>query len=131
VIVVDTGCWVDFFNGVDTPQVARLDELLADEVDVAILPIILTEVLQGFRSERDFRLARDLLRALPAISPDPDAHIRAARLHRRLRSEGVTVRGAVDVVIAQACLDADAELLSPDRDFERIAEHSSLRLWRP
>ena len=42
--------------------------------------------------------------------------------------KGVTVRGAIDCIIAQTCLDLDAELLSPDVDFERIAGHTSLRL---
>ena len=41
------------------------------------------------------------------------------------------VRGAVDCVIAQTCLDADTELLSPDSDFQHIAQHTPLRLWRP
>jgi len=34
-------------------------------------------------------------------------------------------------VIAQASLDAEATLLTPDVDFERIAEHTHLRVWRP
>jgi len=45
---------------------------------------------------------------------------------RRLHSS----RRAVDCVIAQICMDLDAELLSPDTDFELIARHTSLRLWR-
>jgi predicted nucleic acid-binding protein len=52
-------------------------------------------------------------------------------LFRSLRKRGVTVRGAVDCVIAQVCLDIEAELLSPDADFERIVGHTGLRLWRP
>ena len=59
-----------------------------------------------------------------------EGHVRAARLFRTLRGKGVTVRGAVDCVIGQTCLDAGAELLSPDRDFEHIARHTRLRLWR-
>ena len=55
--------------------------------------------------------------------------MRAARLFRSLRKKGVTVRGAVDCVIAQTCLDTEAELLSPDSDFRQIARHTSLRLW--
>jgi len=55
--------------------------------------------------------------------------VRAARLFRSLRQKGITVRGAVDCIIAQTCLDVDAELLSPDADFERIARHTPLRLW--
>jgi predicted nucleic acid-binding protein len=63
------------------------------------------------------------------IHPTVECHVRAARLFRTLRRKGVTVRGAVDCVIAQTCLDIGAELLSPDADFRHIARHTALRLW--
>jgi hypothetical protein len=129
-IVVDTNTWADFFNGASTPHVRRLDTALRDEEDLAVLPIIITEVLQGFRTEAGFHRARRVLEALPAIQPTVNCHVRAARLFRFLRRKGVTVRGAIDCIIAQICLDVDAELLSPDADFRRIARHTRLRVWR-
>ena len=130
-IIVDSSTWADYFNGHPTPHVERLDAALEVEEDLALIPIILTEVLQGFRSDSGFRRARDVLVRLPIISPSLECHVRAARLFRSLRRKGVTVRGAVDCVIAQVSLDADATLVTPDVDFERIAEHTRLRLWRP
>jgi len=129
-IVVDSNSWADFFNGLQTPHVVRLDAALEAEADLAVLPIIVTEVLQGFRTDTGFQRARRLLVSLPIIQPTVACHVRAASLFRTLRRKGVTVRGAVDCVIAQACLDVDAELLSPDGDFEQIARHTRLRLWR-
>lgn len=128
VIVVDSNAWADYFNDVEGPHVDRLDDALRHELDLAVLPIIVTEVLQGFRSDRGFRRAERLLVALPLIEPSLDCHVRAAQLFRSLRSKVVTVRGAVDCLIAQACLDLEAPLLSPDRDFREIARHTSLRL---
>ena len=128
-IVVDSNTWGDYFNAADRPHVARLQEALRDEEDLAVLPIIVTEVLQGFRTDRGFRDAERVLVGLPVIHPDLGCHVRAAELFRSLRRKGVTVRGAVDCIIAQTCLDLDALLLSPDRDFERIAAHTGLRLW--
>lgn len=128
-MIVDSGAWAAYFNGLETPHAARLDAVLRDEEDLAVLPIIVTEVLQGFRTEHGFEEAERRLVALPVIHPTLDCHVRAARLFRTLRGLGVTVRGAVDCVIAQTCLDLGAELLSPDRDFEQIARHTSLRLW--
>lgn len=128
-MIVDTDVWADFFNGVDEPHVARLDTALRDEEDLAVLPIIVTEVLQGFRTESGFREAKEVLLALPVIHPTLGCHVRAAGLFRSLRRKGVTVRGAVDCVIAQACLDLEVQLLSPDRDFAQIARHTALRLW--
>jgi predicted nucleic acid-binding protein len=130
VIVVDSNCWADFFNGTSTPHVQRLEAALREEEDVAVLPVIITEVLQGFRTASGFRGAERLLASLPVIYPTVDCHVRAARMYRSLRRKGITVRGAVDCIIAQTCIDLDAELLSPDADFEQIARHTSLLLWR-
>jgi len=129
-IVVDSNTWADFFNGVRSPHVQRLDAALEEEEDLAIIPIILTEVLQGFRTDTGFERARRVLVSLPVVQPSLECHVRAASLFRSLRRKGITVRGAADCVIAQACLDIGAELLSPDADFERIARHTPLQLWR-
>ena len=128
-IIVDSNAWADFFNGTATPYVQRLDTALREEEDLAVLPIIITEVLQGFRTDSGFQRARRLLVRLPIFQPTVNCHVRAAHLFRSLRRKGITVRGAVDCVIAQTCLDLDAELLSPDADFRHIAGHTSLRLW--
>lgn len=130
-IIVDSSTWGDFFNGAGGPWVRRLDQALQREDDLAVLPIIVTEVLQGFRTERGFREARRTLTALPCFHPSLECHVRAAGLFRSLRAKGVTVRGAVDCVIAQICIDLDATLLSPDRDFHGIADHTPLDLWAP
>jgi len=128
-IIVDSNTWADFFNGASNPHVQRLALALQEEEDLAVVPIIITEVLQGFRTDSGFRRARRVLLALPVVQPTVDGHVRAARLFRSLRQKGITVRGAIDCIIAQTCLDLDAELLSPDADFERIARHTPLRLW--
>ena len=130
-MVVDSNTWADFFNGIDSPHLQRLDTALQQEEDLAVLPIIITEVLQGFGTDSDFERARRILVSFPVIYPTVQCHVRAARLFRSLRRKGVTVRGAVDCVIAQTCLDIKAELLSPDADFKHIARNTPLRLWRP
>jgi predicted nucleic acid-binding protein len=130
-MVVDSNAWADYFNGAENPYVGRLDAALQDEEDLAVLPIIVTEVLQGFRSESGFESARRVLVSLPVLEPDLGSHVRAARLFRLLRQNGVSVRGAVDCVIAQTCVDVEAVLLSPDADFQRMTPHTSLRLWQP
>ena len=128
-MIVDSNTWADFFNGAQSPHAERLEVALDDEDDLATIPIIITEVLQGFRTDSGFQRARRVLVSLPVIHPTVECHVRAARMFRSLRRKGVTVRGAVDCVIAQTCLDTDAELLSPDADFKHIARHTSLRLW--
>ncbi len=129
-IIVDTAVWADYFNGRVNPHVDYLDRALEEEEDLAILPLIITEVLQGFRTDGGFLKARRLLLGLPFLVPSVRTHVEAARLFRRLREKGVSVRGTIDCVIAQTCLENEAELLSPDSDFLRIGEHTKLRLCR-
>jgi len=129
-MIVDTTVWADYFNGVESRHSGRLDRALAEEEDVAILPLIIAEVLQGFRTETGFLKAKDLLLGLPVLVPSLECHVEAARLFRRLRGRGITVRGTIDCIIAQTCLEHDAELLSRDTDFRRIADNTKLKLWR-
>ena len=49
-ILVDTSVWIDYFNGQDNTQTDLLDGLLGNE-PLGIGDLILTEVLQGFRSD--------------------------------------------------------------------------------
>jgi predicted nucleic acid-binding protein len=55
VIVVDTSVWIDFFRGTVTPEVERFVALVDDDGGIAITDVILTEILQGLRSEADVR----------------------------------------------------------------------------
>jgi len=65
-ILVDSSVWISYFNGAFTRQTERLDRLLG-QAPLAIGDLMLTEVLQGFRSERDFNRARNLLGSLTTI----------------------------------------------------------------
>ncbi|MBI5482436.1 MAG: PIN domain nuclease [Deltaproteobacteria bacterium] len=127
-IVVDSSVWAAHFNGDARAQVARLDQALRAGEALAILPIILTEVLQGFRTEAGFRSAEVLMRQLSMLEPTVEQHVEAARLFRQLRQKGVTVRGAIDCVIAAVCIATGARLLTLDQDFRLIARHTSLQL---
>lgn len=44
-IIVDSSVWIDYFNGVDTAQTNKLDEIFGIDL-IGIGDIILTEVLQ-------------------------------------------------------------------------------------
>ena len=125
-IVVDSSVWIDFFNGVSTPEVERLDGLLG-VTPLAIGDLILVEVLQGFRSERDVATARQLFRSL-ALLPMLGGNNpwKAAENVRQLRRKGITVRKTIDGIIATACIEANLPLLFSDRDFQPYVDHLSL-----
>ena len=120
-IVVDSSVWIDWFNGTNTRQTALLDDILGAE-PVIVGDLILAEVLQGFRDDRDFRRARtafDTLIFAPMVGRD--IALASARNFRILRARGVTVRKTVDMLIATFCIVNGHALLHADRDFEAIA----------
>lgn len=129
-IVVDTSAWGAFFNGAPSPIADRLASAFETGEPIAVVPVIVAETLQGFRTEAGFRSALALLTRLPLLEPSLDTHVRAARLYRSLRRRGVTIRGTIDCIIAETCIETHAALLTLDRDFERIAAHSALELVR-
>jgi hypothetical protein len=130
-IVVDSSVWIDYFNGEITPQTNRLDLLLEREF-VAIGDLILTEVLQGFRSDRDFRQAKELLEGLVFKQMlGRDMALRSAENYRALRRKGVTVRKTMDVIIATFCIEHGWVLLHCDRDFEPMVKHLQLVTLTP
>ena len=126
-ILVDSSVWIDYFNGVVAPQTGKLDSLLGSE-PLAIGDLILTEVLQGFASERDFENAKKLLTSLTVVVLGGEKiAIQAARHFRTLRMLGVTIRKTIDCVIATRCIESGYDLLHNDRDFDPFVKHLGLR----
>lgn len=130
-IVVDTSVWIDYFNGVPTPQVDLLDDLLGKRV-LAVGDLILAELLQGFATEQDANRALRLLDPLEFVAmAGREVAIQSAANYRRLRRRGVTVRKTMDMLIGTYCLMHDHEILHNDRDFELLARHLGLKTTRP
>ena len=126
-ILVDSSVWIDYFRGAITPQTEKLDGLLEHE-PLAIGDLILAEVLQGFRAERDFNQAVKMLTSLIVVElGGQDIAIQAAKNFRILRSRGVTVRKTIDAIIATRCIESGYDLLHSDRDFDPFAKHLGLR----
>ena len=126
-ILVDSSVWIDYFRGVRTPQADGLDSLLGLE-PIATGDLILTEVLQGFVSDRDFNQARKLMSSLITVDlVGQGVAIQAARNFRFLRSLGITVRKTIDTLIATYCMENRLSLLYSDRDFDPFVEHLGLQ----
>jgi predicted nucleic acid-binding protein len=128
VILVDSSVWIDFFRGRDTAQVNKLDSLFAEE-RIVVGDLILTEVLQGFRTEKDFNEAKRTLDTFPTIElAGADVALSAAKNYRTLQSLGFTIRKTIDTIIATRCIVDGFRLLHSDRDFEPFTKHLGLKV---
>ena len=130
-ILVDASVWIDFFNGTPGRPKATLHDLLQSEKDVCVSDYILTETLQGFKDDREFKAARGCLLNFPIYSLNsPGSYIHAAELYRKLRKKGLTIRKTADCLIAQTAIEHQLSLLHNDSDFDRLASICELRIFR-
>jgi len=126
-IVVDSSVWIDYFTGKNSPGAVKLDSLLGEEL-LAIGDLILIEVLQGFRADKDFRQARKLLLSLTVVNMlDTAIALKSAANFRTLRKKGITVRKTIDAIIATYCIENKLPLLHSDKDFQPFHKHLKLK----
>ena len=125
-IFVDSSVWVDYFNGRNSAETDCLDKLLGKE-PIGTGDLVLIEVLQGFKLDRDYNTARELLTSLEVFTlSGQEIAIKSADNFRLLRKRGITVRKTIDVLIATFCIERKLDLLHSDKDFEPF--HRYLKL---
>jgi predicted nucleic acid-binding protein len=126
-ILVDSSVWIDYFSGNSSPETDFLDGVLGVSA-VAIGDLILVEVLQGFRHDKDYKTAKRLLGELTTFELlGTKMALKSADNFRKLRKKGITIRKTVDVIIASFCIEHSLPLLFSDKDFKPFVEHLGLR----
>jgi len=126
-IIVDSSVWIDYFSGRDTAQTDKLDLLLGIS-PVAVGDLILIEVLQGFRLDKEYRIVKSLFDDVPVFEMlGRDRAISSADHFRALRKKGITVRKTADVIIAGFCIEQQMPLLFSDKDFKPFVKHLGLQ----
>lgn len=126
-IFVDTSVWIHFFNGVHNPYTQTLNVVLGER-RVVSGDLVLTELLQGFRNDEEFRTVRAYMQLFPCEPMvGQQAAVEAAQAFRTLRRRGLTIRKTIDVLIAMHCIRNDYSLLHQDRDFSLMAPALGLR----
>ncbi|MFT6578447.1 MAG: putative nucleic acid-binding protein [Zhongshania sp.] len=125
-ILVDSSVWIDYFSGLDSPEADKLDNILGIR-PVAIGDLILTEVLQGFRHDKDYKAAREVFEDITIFDMlGEKMAIKSAENFRALRKKGITVRKTADVIIATFCIDQKLPLLFSDKGFKPFVKHLGL-----
>ena len=128
-VLVDTSVWIDALNGKQSWQTKLLDQLISEDAPVVLCPVIVQEILQGIKEDKDFHLVKDTLSGFEMLSIDPrEAAIGAAFLYRNVRKQGVTIRKSNDCLIAFYSILCKTVLLHNDADFQRIAQCAPLKI---
>ena len=122
-----TSVWIDYFKGKENPHTDKLDAAL-DGDDVLMGDLILLEILQGFRSDVDYKKAKSTLAVLDQAEMLGNSMVyKCASSYRALRKKGITIRRTNDVVIATFCIENKVPLLFQDRDFNPFVDKLGLK----
>ena len=117
-VLVDSGVWIDFFNDTPSPQIDQFVSLVQHGQALSG-DLILTEVMQGFRTEGDFQVAKRLMSEFTTVQlVNRTLAIESATNYRTLRRKGITIRKTIDCLIATWCIENNVPLLHSDKDFE-------------
>jgi predicted nucleic acid-binding protein len=129
-IVADTSVWIDYFKGIEAPHTNILDqELLNNRIITG--DIIIAEFLQGFKNEKDYHQAKEIMDALEYFDfVGKEIAYKAAQNFRTLRKKGITIRKTIDVIIATFCIENNFQLIHNDRDFDVMEQYLGLRVRR-
>lgn len=126
-ILVDTSVWIDFLQGRDTAHRHTLHRLIEDEEDICLTGIVLTEILQGIKEDKEGSKIKDDLLAFPFYNPSEiDTYIEAANIYRQCIKKGKTVRKTIDCLIAAIAIENGLTLFHNDRDFSSIEQCTEL-----
>lgn len=127
-ILIDTSVWIDLFAGHKTAQVNKLEKLILQQEDLCTCGIIMTEVLQGIRSDQEYQKILSVLKNLLYLPMDQSVFIQSSNIFRALKKKGITIRKSIDCMIAAVCLEHNCQLLHNDRDFTFVAGSFPLQI---
>jgi predicted nucleic acid-binding protein len=131
-ILVDSTIWIEFFHKRERSVEADvLQELITEENNIFICPVIYQEVLQGVRDDKVFKEIKNILLNTLMINTEIMYVTEyAIDLYRSLRKKGVTVRKQYDCLIASYAIVNDIYLFHNDSDFEQIEKYSKLKSFK-
>ena len=121
--LVDTSVWIGYMRDEETEATDRLAEIGERGHLFGITGVIHQEGLQGAASQPKFDYLAEFMGSQTFYNPeDPiESYKEAALIYFRCRRAGVTIRSAIDCLIARVAIEHELILLHDDRDFENMA----------
>jgi len=124
-VLVDTSAWIDFFRQIE-PCYSMVQRLLTEE-RVCTIGLIVAELMQGAKSEKELAVLRDFVHVFPYLPESPKSWQTAGELSYNLRRKGKTI-GLADCFIAVCSREGNAALLTKDSHFAAMKTEAKIHL---
>jgi predicted nucleic acid-binding protein len=129
-ILIDASAFIEFLNRTGSREDTLIEQLIRNDEDIVLADIMLTEILQRIKADREYRDVKSSLLTFPLLSLNSaESYIAAAELYRKCRKKGLTVRSTVDLLIAQIAIEHRTALLHNDRDFDALAQVCDIKIY--
>jgi predicted nucleic acid-binding protein len=130
-ILVDTSVLIDFFKGQKNNSCQKFELILTQDIPFGINSFIFQEVLQGAKSDKEYRRLKKYLETqrFYHLNDPVDSFAKAARIYFDCQKKGITIRSTIDCLIAQTALEHDLFLLHNDNDFTVMATVIGLKIY--
>ena len=119
-VIADSNIWIHYLRNPKT-QIGSALQALLDTDGALMVGVVLAEVLQGARTEREYTTLLPRLEAVPYEEVTKQTWSSAGRIGLQLRTEGRLIP-LTDIVIAAQALEGDHQVFSLDAHFERIQD---------
>ena len=116
-ILADTSVWIEFFKK-ESEIGDKLSSLLA-EGSVTICGIVIFELLQGIKSDKEKSIILNAISELPYIEMNKALWEKSATLSSTLRKKGIVIPLS-DILIAAISLEYDLSIFTLDKHFDDI-----------
>ena len=117
-ILIDTSVWIEYFRDVSSKVTDKVDKILTEDI-VCVPTIVIAELMQGAKSEKELSVIKDFLDAFEIIDQKEDSWIKAGKLSHDLKKSGKTIH-LLDCYIAVIAKEFNCKIFTLNRHFREI-----------
>jgi predicted nucleic acid-binding protein len=125
-VLVDTSAWIEFFRKKE-PWYSVVTALM-DEKRICCSGIILAELIQGAKSDKELEILRDFRHVFEFLDESTGLWQAAGELAHALRRKGKSP-GLSDCYLAVSAREHNAKLLTLDKHFTAIKSAAGIELY--
>lgn len=125
--LVDTSVWIDWLSR--TPKVkVKPDQLL----EMVTCPPVVQEILQGVSLGKTREILKDRFLSIFCVGNPVtlELYLRAADIYVEGRVRGLTIRSSIDCLIAAIAMENHLPIWHKDRDYDKIAKFTPLKIYK-
>lgn len=119
-VLIDTSAWIEYLRKTSHPVTKEIESALLLNV-AATCQLVLAELIQGARSEKETELIIDLALVVKILNESEFTWQQTGFLANKLRKQGKTI-SLIDCYLAVLAKESKAVILTLDKHFTIINE---------